>query len=230
MKYGIGSSRSRARENGTAAEDDTLRVEVLNFVGDQFITDARRYRIKGESELKTMQEVEEAVERRTREADRKLGVWLAGWPGTAVVVADHGHTLGGGHGGDEPDVVTTWMVAAGPGVSPGEIQGVHSALAVAPATAAAPGPNSLATGLVDSPAFQDAGDSVRVPWLSGGSPRATAGFRAAAARALRRLPANRGRRGGSGRIVRARIAVTQRAHAHSDDARDAMARSPRKRS
>src|SRR5439155_1314751 len=51
------------------------------------------------------------------------------------------------------------------------------------------------------------GARVRSPWLSGGGPRATAGFRAAAARALRPISANRGRRGGGGRSVRATIAV-----------------------
>jgi hypothetical protein len=37
---------------------------------------------------------------------------------TIVVVTDHGHLDGGGHGGREPEVVTAWAAAAGPGISP----------------------------------------------------------------------------------------------------------------
>ncbi len=38
---------------------------------------------------------------------------------TLVVTADHGHLDQGGHGGDEPEVVTTPLVVAGMGVMPG---------------------------------------------------------------------------------------------------------------
>jgi len=63
-----------------------------------------------------------------RAADRRVGRLLAalrsrpgyereGW--TAVVVTDHGHLDQGGHGGREPEVVTAWAAAAGPGIDPG---------------------------------------------------------------------------------------------------------------
>jgi predicted AlkP superfamily pyrophosphatase or phosphodiesterase len=38
---------------------------------------------------------------------------------TIVVVTDHGHLDGGGHGGREPEVATAWAAAAGPGIRPG---------------------------------------------------------------------------------------------------------------
>jgi len=38
---------------------------------------------------------------------------------TIVVVTDHGHLDGGGHGGREPEVTTAWAAAAGPGIRPG---------------------------------------------------------------------------------------------------------------
>jgi len=37
---------------------------------------------------------------------------------TIVVVTDHGHLDGGGHGGREPEVATAWAAAAGPGIRP----------------------------------------------------------------------------------------------------------------
>ncbi len=39
---------------------------------------------------------------------------------TIVAVTDHGHLDQGGHGGREPEVVTAWVAAAGPGVRPGD--------------------------------------------------------------------------------------------------------------
>ena len=43
-----------------------------------------------------------------------------GWPRADVVVtADHGHRDRGGHGGDEPEVRASFVVAAGPDVQPG---------------------------------------------------------------------------------------------------------------
>ena len=35
-----------------------------------------------------------------------------------MVVTDHGHLDGGGHGGREPEVATAWAAAAGPGIPP----------------------------------------------------------------------------------------------------------------
>jgi len=37
---------------------------------------------------------------------------------TIVVVTDHGHLDGGGHGGREPEVTTAWAAASGPGIRP----------------------------------------------------------------------------------------------------------------
>ena len=54
------------------------------------------------------------------------GAW--GWPRADVVVtADHGHRDRGGHGGDEPEVRASFIVAAGPNVQPGaRVQGARS--------------------------------------------------------------------------------------------------------
>ena len=63
------------------------------------------------------QEYQEAA----RRADEELAELLAHWDrdqGAVVVVTDHGHRASGGHGGDEPDVRGSWLVAAGRGVKP----------------------------------------------------------------------------------------------------------------
>jgi predicted AlkP superfamily pyrophosphatase or phosphodiesterase len=63
-----------------------------------------------------------------RAADARVGRLVAavrsrpgyaaeGW--TVVAVTDHGHLDQGGHGGREPEVVTAWVAAAGPGIGPG---------------------------------------------------------------------------------------------------------------
>ena len=51
-----------------------------------------------------------------------------GWPRADVVVtADHGHRDRGGHGGDEPEVRASFVVAAGPDVQPGaRVDGARS--------------------------------------------------------------------------------------------------------
>jgi type I phosphodiesterase/nucleotide pyrophosphatase len=58
-------------------------------------------------------------------ADERIGRLLAavrarpaeeGW--TVVIVTDHGHLDGGGHGGREPEVALAWAAAAGPGIDP----------------------------------------------------------------------------------------------------------------
>ncbi len=62
-----------------------------------------------------------------RAADQRAGRLLAavrsrpaydeeGW--TVVIVTDHGHLDGGGHGGREPEVATAWAAGAGPGIDP----------------------------------------------------------------------------------------------------------------
>ncbi|MGA9522779.1 MAG: alkaline phosphatase family protein, partial [Myxococcaceae bacterium] len=55
-----------------------------------------------------------------RAADAQVARLLARWGdrGVVTVVSDHGHTLGGGHGGAEEEVRNTWWVASGPGVAP----------------------------------------------------------------------------------------------------------------
>jgi predicted AlkP superfamily pyrophosphatase or phosphodiesterase len=45
----------------------------------------------------------------------------AGENWTVVVVTDHGHLDRGGHGGREPEVVTAWAAAAGPGIAAGGV-------------------------------------------------------------------------------------------------------------
>ncbi len=68
-------------------------------------------------------------------ADERLGQLLEGWSGTVAVLADHGHSDGGGHGGDEDAVRGTWLVLAGPGVRVGGQAGGR-AVDVAPTLAA----------------------------------------------------------------------------------------------
>lgn len=63
--------KGTGRENGGPAEDQTLRVEVLNWAGEQPILDTRRYRIVGEQDLKTMLEIEELVDRQSRDGRLK---------------------------------------------------------------------------------------------------------------------------------------------------------------
>jgi len=61
-----------------------------------------------------------------------------GW--TTVVVTDHGHLDQGGHGGREPEVVTAWAAAAGPGIDPGGPPEVTRQDQIAPLVLAALGP------------------------------------------------------------------------------------------
>jgi len=55
--------------------------------------------------------------------------------GVLVVTADHGHLDQGGHGGGEPEVVTTPFVAVGPGLRPGAYEAIRQT-DVAPTIAA----------------------------------------------------------------------------------------------
>ncbi len=90
----------------------------------------------------------EAYREAARTADRRVGRLLAavrsrpsfadeGW--TVVVVTDHGHLDRGGHGGREPEVVTAWAAAAGPGIRPGGPPPVTRQTQVAPLVVAALG-------------------------------------------------------------------------------------------
>ena len=58
---------------------------------------------------------------------------------TIVVVTDHGHLDGGGHGGREPEVTTAWAAAAGPGIRPGAPPLITRQEEVAPLVLAAAG-------------------------------------------------------------------------------------------
>ena len=83
-----------------------------------------------------------------RAADRRVGRLVAAvrsrpaaprenW--TIVVVTDHGHLDGGGHGGREPEVTTAWAAAAGPGIRPGAPPLITRQEEVAPLVLAAAG-------------------------------------------------------------------------------------------
>jgi predicted AlkP superfamily pyrophosphatase or phosphodiesterase len=58
---------------------------------------------------------------------------------TIVAVTDHGHLEAGGHGGREPEVVTAWVAAAGPGIRPGGPAPVTRQVDIAPLVLAAAG-------------------------------------------------------------------------------------------
>jgi hypothetical protein len=70
------------------------------------------------------------------ETTRRLATaW--GWPAADVLVlADHGHRAAGGHGGDEPEVRASWLVAAGPGIQAGARVPPGRMIDVAPTLAA----------------------------------------------------------------------------------------------
>ncbi len=58
---------------------------------------------------------------------------------TIVAVTDHGHLDQGGHGGREPEVVTAWAAAAGPGIDPAVPPPVTRQADIAPLVLAALG-------------------------------------------------------------------------------------------
>jgi hypothetical protein len=71
--------------------------------------------------------------------DRQLAEALAGIDlerDTVVVVADHGHTDRGGHGGMEPEVREVPLIMAGAGVRPGAALGDAELIDIAPTVAA----------------------------------------------------------------------------------------------
>jgi hypothetical protein len=78
-----------------------------------------------------------AYARAAEAADRAVAELAAFWPGPVLVTADHGHTRKGGHGGDEPDVERSFLVAAGPGVRRAEAVGTPGRLIDVAPTAAA---------------------------------------------------------------------------------------------
>jgi hypothetical protein len=72
------------------------------------------------------------------EADRTLGSLVAGlnlWTATVIVTADHGHRDGGGHGGDENEVLQVPLVMAGRGIRVGSFGKIRQ-IDVAPTVAA----------------------------------------------------------------------------------------------
>jgi hypothetical protein len=96
-------------------------------------------------------------------ADRALRRALGGIDlslDAVMVVADHGHTDAGGHGGMEPDVVAVPLVIAGAGVRSGAVVRDAHLIDVAPTAAAllglpAPG-HGLGRALVEALAVDDA--------------------------------------------------------------------------
>ena len=78
------------------------------------------------------------------ETRRLAEAW--GWPGANVVVlADHGHTWRGGHGGDEADVRRSFFAAGGPTVAAGARRDRMRMIDVAPTLAAMLGVPAPAT-------------------------------------------------------------------------------------
>lgn len=84
---GVSTVRETAPEgkgtgrDGDRPDDATLAVEVLNYAGGQFIADSHRYRLKGDPELKTLEEIEAAVDQQLRESSGKgqlkqLEIWV----------------------------------------------------------------------------------------------------------------------------------------------------------
>ncbi len=75
---------------------------------------------------------------------RLAAAW--GWPAANVVVlADHGHTWRGGHGGDEADVRRSFFVAGGPAIAAGARGASMRMIDVAPTLAAMLGVTAPAT-------------------------------------------------------------------------------------
>lgn len=104
----------------------------------------------------------DAYRRAVAQADRSIASIVAALDlsrDAVVVVADHGHTDAGGHGGTEPEVLTVPLVAAGRGVRPGGRVDRARLIDVAPTVAAllgmpAPGHGlgRTLTELLDTPA------------------------------------------------------------------------------
>jgi len=72
-------------------------------------------------------------------ADEDLGLALEGLDlsrDTVIVVADHGHTDSGGHGGTEPEAIEVPLVMVGAGIRPGAIVANPSLVDIAPTAAA----------------------------------------------------------------------------------------------
>jgi len=121
-----------------------------------------------------------------RAADRLTAALARGWGwprANVVVTADHGHRPRGGHGGDEPDVSESFLVAAGPEVEPGaQAEGARS-IDLAPTLAAwlgvAPPAQASGRALV---ALLHAAPQVRTT-LAAAEDRRRAGLAAATAQA-----------------------------------------------
>jgi hypothetical protein len=74
-----------------------------------------------------------------RQIDRELAAVTADLDlgrDTIIITADHGHTLAGGHGGTEPDVVEVPLILAGAGIRPGAALAAVELIDVAPTAAA----------------------------------------------------------------------------------------------
>jgi len=95
--------------------------KATDEVGHEYGADSEEYR--------------QAAER----ADEDLANALEGFDfqrDTIIVVADHGHTDSGGHGGLEPEVVEVPLIMAGAGVRPGAVVVNASLIDIAPTAAA----------------------------------------------------------------------------------------------
>lgn len=98
-----GFSEAGAALAAGKAELVVLLVGVVDAAGHQHGGDSPEYRLAAET------------------ADRALARALNGvdlGQDAIIVVADHGHTDNGGHGGLEPEVVTVPLIAAGAGIDP----------------------------------------------------------------------------------------------------------------
>ncbi len=95
---------SEARRRLAGADFAVIHLGAADEAGHRIGAASPEYRAAAEA----MQETVRAL----------LPVW--GWPDSGLVVlADHGHTDRGGHGGDEPEVRKTWLVASGRGFASG---------------------------------------------------------------------------------------------------------------
>lgn len=92
---------------------------------------------------------------------------------TVIAVTDHGHLDAGGHGGREPEVVTAWAAAAGPGITPGEPPLITRQTDVAPLVLAAAGQSG--TGPADLAAPRAAGGGPPADGASAGGASADPG-------------------------------------------------------
>ena len=98
-----GFSEAGAALAAGKAELVVLLVGVVDAAGHQHGGDSPEYRLAAET-------ADRAIARALRSVDLVQDA--------IIVVADHGHTDHGGHGGLEPEVITVPLIAAGAGIDP----------------------------------------------------------------------------------------------------------------